>query len=142
MNIFGRKPKSKQPQKQRVLIFDAKEGIEEEKCEPVGRPWGLKGRYACLARRGENDNNKDKDKDNDNDKMVPYDPLQDWRKSGRMKTAKSPEALYDAIHWREVDGVYRLPPNLIEKLNTWLITGIFGILCFFTFLIYSSNTGG
>lgn len=132
MNIFGRKPKSKQPQLQRVLIFDAEKGIEEKKHEPVGQPWFIKGQPVYLAKR-DND---------DNDKLVPYDPLQVWRKSDRMKEAKSPEALYDAINWREVDGVYRLPPNLMEKLNTWLIIGIFAILSFFTFLIYSSNTGG
>jgi len=130
MNIFSMKPKSKQPQKQRVLIFDAEGGIKEEKREPVGQPWFIKGQPVYLAKH---------DKDG---KLVPYDPLQEWRKSDRMKDAKSPEALYDAINWREVDGVYRLPPSLIEKLNTGLIIGIFGILSFFTFLIYSSNTGG
>jgi len=132
MNIFRRKSKLKKPQLQRVLICDDESGYVEVEGKPVGQPWYIKGQPIYLARRDEKDNNK----------LVPYDPLKNWRESNRMKDADSPESLYDALKCREVADVYRIPPNLMEKLNSMLIIGIFGILCFFTFLIYANNTGG
>jgi len=127
-------PKPQQPaspQTQQVLIkvFDAVEGITDEWGEPVGRPWLLKGKTVYLAKHK-------------GDELVPYDPLQEWREAKRMGKAHSPEALYDAITWPEIKGVYRLGSSLLEKLNTGLLVVLIGILCFFIFLIYSSATGG
>lgn len=129
---FRMKIESEQSGKQRVLVCNDEKGYEEERDDPVGQPWYIKRQPICLA----------KPDPTDKEKRVPYDPLKEWRESDRMKKADSPESLYDALKFREVAPVYRIPPSLMEKLNTWLIIGIFGILCFFTFLIYSSNTGG
>jgi len=113
------------------LVCDKEEGYEEKRDEPVGQPWYIKGHPVYLVKPDPNNEGK----------FLPYDPLKDWRNSDRMKEADSPESLYDAQNFREVAPVYRAPPSLMEKLNTWLIIGIFGILCFFTFLIYSSSNG-
>ncbi len=86
--------KSKQPpppKPQQVLIFDAEEGITEKWGDSVGRPWLLKGKVVYLAKHKE-------------DKLVPYDPLQEWRTAKRIGQARSPEALYDAITWPEIKG--------------------------------------
>lgn len=117
------------PQTQQVLIFDAEKGLTVKWREPVGKPWLLKGKAVYLAKR-------------EGEELVPYDPLQEWRGAKRISQANSPEALYDAITWPEVKGVYRLGSSLLEKLNTGLLVVLIGILCFFIFLVYSSATGG
>lgn len=135
MNIFRRKSKqASTTETQSVLVIDAKKGIKIEKKKPVGRPWLLDGKLVYVAKHD----------DKNGGELVPYDPLQEWRSSDRMKKAKAqtPEGLFDAINWPEVKSVYRQKPNLLEKLNPLLMIGLVGILCFFIFLIYSSATGG
>ena len=128
-HLLRMKPKQPaSPKTQQVIIFDAEEGITEEWGKPVGRPWFPKGKVVYLAKRK-------------GDELVPYDPLQDWRMAKRISQAHSPEALYDAITWPEIKGVFRLGSNLLEKLNTGLLVVLIGILCFFIYLIYSSATG-
>lgn len=144
MNLFGNKTANKQPPvpqedrqvkipPRRVLILD-KEGVEEKMDTPAGIPWAFRGKPICVA---------EKDK-NDSVKLVPCDPLQRWRDSSRYKKAqvKSPESLYRALKWPEVTKVFRISGSFLEKLNTMLLIGLIGILCFFIYLIYSSTTGG
>ncbi len=133
--LKSKRPASPKPQQpaapqaqQQVLIFDAEKGITVEGGEPVGRPWLLKGKTVYLAKHK-------------GDELVPYDPLQEWRGDKRIGKAHSPEALYDAITWREISGVYRLGSSLLEKLNAGLLVVLIGILCFFIYLIYSSTAG-
>lgn len=109
-----------------VLVMDGS-GIKLKKHQPVGKPWGFRGKDVYVAKIH-------------GDTLVEFNPLAHTTNGNRPKY--TPEDLFDAINWRQVKVIYRIESSMLSKLNTGLMIALVGILCFFIFLLFSSITGG
>ena len=112
------KKKEKQPKPNTLVIGPRDFGLEYVS-EPEGKLWLYGDQWVYLMKRKEDGT---------------LEPIELPPKIGVL-----PEKLYRALNWdKEVNILFALRSSLLEKLNTFSMYLLIGILLFFIYLIFSS----